>query len=366
MQERGGAVGLERGEVTLANGECVSLHMTTAGSMVTSDQTIEPIVPMGLLIDLLGCEVSWSKGMLQLKHPQRGTLPVEDCNGCPQVSKKLALELITEFEDAKRGARLDRISFEEEVQWKKQLIALHPVFSSLPSWLKDRLVVEPAGWDCIPANRRQRRTMRREGFVLHLYSGEEDGYTLKRSLKGQGGRDRLLLEIDKKHGSGRDMTKDSDPYSSLLRAALEQKLLAVIGGPNCRTRSVLCHRPIEGQPDAPRPIRSWGGGGFGASWATPPKERALLEEDDLLMWRMLFLFMVAEYTRKAQLKSDPIHLVLEQPASQKAYKPEVVSLWDTGEWQSLRKEFQLKEVTFNQGKLGGLPQNQQRWEPPLT
>ena len=72
------------------------------------------------------------------------------------------------------------------------------------------------------------------------------------------------------------------------------------------------------------------------------------------MWRMLFLFMVAKYTRKAQLKSDPVHLVLEQPASQKAYKPEVVSLWDTGEWQSLRKEFQLKEVTFNQGKLGGL------------
>ena len=136
----------------------------------------------------------------------------------------------------------------------KQLIAVHPVLSSLPSWLKDRLVVEPAGWDRIPANRRQRRTMRREGFVLHLYSGEEDGSTLKRSLKGQGGRDKLLLEIDKKHGSGHDMTKDSSPYSSLLRAALEGKLLAVIGGPNCRTRRVLRHRPIEGQPDAPRPI----------------------------------------------------------------------------------------------------------------
>lgn len=163
------------------------------------------------------------------------------------------LELITEIEDAKRGVRLDRISF-QEVQWMKQLIAVHPVLSSLPSWLKDRLVVEPAGWDRIPANRRQRRTMRREGFVLHLYSGEEDGSTLKRSLKGQGGRDKLLLEIDKKHGSGHDMTKDSSPYSSLLRAALEGKLLAVIGGPNCRTRRVLRHRPIEGQPDAPRPI----------------------------------------------------------------------------------------------------------------
>ena len=117
--------------------------------------------------------------------------------------------------------------------------------------------------------------MRQEGFVLHLYSGDESGFTLKRSLKGQGGRDRLLLEIDKKHGPAHDMEKDSGPYPSLLRAALEGKLLAVVGGPNCRSRSVLRHRPIEGQPDAPRPIRHWGGGEFGASWANP-RERAML------------------------------------------------------------------------------------------
>ena len=116
---------------------------------------------------------------------------------------------------------------------------------------------------------------------------------------------------------------------------------------------MLRHRPIEGQPDAPRPVRSWKGGEFGASWITP-KEEAMVREDDVLLWRMVFLYMVAEYTRRAQLKPEPVHFALEQPASPKAYQPEVVSFWDTRGWKGIQKEFNLREITFNQGSLGGL------------
>ena len=49
---------------------------------------------------------------------------------------------------------------------------------------------------------------------------------------------------------------------------------------------------------------------------------------------------------------DPV-LSLEQPASPKQYKPEVVSFWDTTEWKQLKEEFNLKECTFQQGHLGG-------------
>ena len=69
---------------------------------------------------------------------------------------------------------------------------------------------------------------------------------------------------------------------------------------------------------------------------------------------MVFLYMVAEYTRRAQLKPEPVHFALEQPASPRAYQPEVVSFWDTSEWKGIQKEFNLREVTFNQGSLGGL------------
>ena len=340
-------------EVTLADGRCVQLKMTTSGSMVTDDEEVEPIVPMGMLIQVLGCEVKWSKDGLQVHHPRHGPLKVESHGGCPQISRKLALELISEIEDAKEGVSISRLGFEGEVEWMKRLIAVHPVLSQLPEWLKSQLVVEPSDWNLLPVNRRRRRTLRQGGFALHLFSGDEEGYTLKRSIKGQGGPHQRLLEIDIKHGPSHDLLKGNGPYAALLRAAVEGKILSVIGGPNCRSRSVLRHRPIPGQPDAPRPIRSWDGGEFGAPWITS-KEAAMLREDDVLMWRMLFLFMVAEYTRRAQMKADPVHLVLEQPASPRSYEPEAVSFWDTKEWKGIRDEFKLNEVTFNQGNLGGL------------
>ena len=74
---------------------------------------------------------------------------------------------------------------------------------------------------------------------------------------------------------------------------------ALIGGPPCRTRSVLRHYDIPGQPDCPRPIRAWGGEEFGIKDATE-EEKKKLQEDDLVAWRMVFLFMVASFVRKAR------------------------------------------------------------------
>jgi hypothetical protein len=119
-------------EVSLADGGSVRLHMTAGGSMVTAESNVEPIVPMGMLIDVLGCEVAWKKGSLQVLHPCRGLLPVEDCGGCPQISRKLALDLIQEMEEARCGVQAKRLDFEEEVQWMNRLVEVHPVLSKLP------------------------------------------------------------------------------------------------------------------------------------------------------------------------------------------------------------------------------------------
>ena len=125
-----------------------------------------------------------------------------------------------------------------------------------------------------------------------------------------------------------------------------------MGGPNCRTRSVLHHYPIEGNPQAPRPVRNWGGGEFGSKHLTH-QERQQVIEDDLLLWRMIFIYMVATFAARARGElQDPL-FSLEQPASPKQYMPEVVSFWDTEEWRRLKEEFSFTEETFEQGKLGG-------------
>ena len=82
-------------------------------------------------------------------------------------------------------------------------------------------MVEPRDWSSIPLNRRRRRTLRKEGFAVHLYSGEEGGYTLGRSMKSLGGPHKKLVELDRKQGTDYDLLRDGGPYAGLLRAAVE-------------------------------------------------------------------------------------------------------------------------------------------------
>ena len=67
-----------------------------------------------------------------------------------------------------------------------------------PQVMKEQLVVTPAeSLKGLPeCNRRRRKIMEEEGFVLHLYAGGRDGHTLSRALQERGGDRRRLLEVD--------------------------------------------------------------------------------------------------------------------------------------------------------------------------
>lgn len=145
---------------------------------------------------------------------------------------------------------------------------------------------------------------------------------------------------------------DDGVYAGLIKAAIECKILSIVAGRNCRTRSLLRHVPVPGQPNAPRPIRRWGGEEFGIKDATE-EELQKLHEDDIMMWRCIFLFMLSTYMRRARGLNDWVAFGLAQPASPKDYMHEVVSFWDTKEWKSIAKEFALEETLFKQGIMGG-------------
>ena len=338
--------------VTLANGQSTQLHMTPGGVMVSKRANIEPILPMGLLIQRLGCKVDWGEEGVYLHHPKRGTLPIKLSSGCPQLARSLTLDLIEELEKTAVLGKIEERSFKEEVEWMRQLIETHPVLRQLPQHIKSRLAVQPGPWSDLPANRRTRKRFQRDGFIAHLFAGEDTGFTLSRAWHQQGGGGHALLEIDIKRGQNHDLLQDVGPYPSLMRAALEGKLLAVVGGPNCRSRSVLRHYEIPGQPNCPRPLREWGGGEYGKEGLTAA-EISILHEDDVLLWRMVFLAMVSNYIKKARKDPNQVGFSMEQPASPRDYMPETVSFWDTKEWASLKKEFGWEETTFQQGAMGG-------------
>ena len=53
--------------------------------MISPHEKIEPIVPMGLLAEVLSCQISWKDEGVQVFHPNRGELPVSSSERCPQI-----------------------------------------------------------------------------------------------------------------------------------------------------------------------------------------------------------------------------------------------------------------------------------------
>ena len=65
----------------------------------------------------------------------------------------------------------------------------------------------------------------------------------------------------------------------LLRAALDGWVKAWIGGPHCRTRSVLRDLDVPGE-DMPRPLRAWEGGEWGIEGLSNFEKFQLFQDDE--------------------------------------------------------------------------------------
>ena len=342
-------------EVTLADGNKKELLMTKEGTMVTSSPNVEPIVPMGVLTSKLGCEVLWCGDRVMIRHPTRGELDVDCVDGCPMIKRSLALELIEEAENLNRGPGMSRMTSDQELCWINQLVDSHPVLRQLPAHIRSSLTSGIGSWKDIPVNKRLRKRFQKGGFSVHLFAGPDQGQTLKRTFKQLGGPPDNLLELDVLRDPRHDFLANDGIYGGLLRAAMDNKLLAILGGPNCRTRSVLRHRPIEGQENYPRPVRAWEDDQVYGLLSLDPEELKKVQEDDVMLWRMVFLYMVATYVDRAC--PDPrgdVGFLLEQPASPRQYQPDCVSLWDQQDWKKIAEEFQLQHCTLKQGDFGGM------------
>ena len=183
--------------------------------------------------------------------------------------------------------------------------------------------------------------------MIHLYAGPDDSTTFKRTAKEMGMDDRQVIEIDVLRGPQWDMCGE-DLYAELMHLACEGQIAAVLGGPNCRTRSKLRHLERDGLPG---PSRTWNGGEWGHEKLSP-LEKAKCHQDDVMLLRMVMLFVVAEEVRKASQKQAPVAFLLEHPAAPMDV-PEAVSWWRTEQWQALRKVYGLGEVDLDQGEWGG-------------
>ena len=332
----------------------------------------------------------WSAGSCKLYPPNGKPLRLRVKNGCPEVVESQALTLISRLEEHKleqveelrrrteqgkdriRQAKLamDKTWWDHLIDYVsspntgsgQMAVSTAPFFQEVPDKALQG-ILPPQGvdaepfWDAIKRalphlNRRRRKALHQsKNWVVHLFAGAKSHKPLMK-LESD---DTVVLELDIQRSAAQNVYNDA-LWSLLLRAAREGRLAAVLGGPPCRTMSVLRHRP-----GGPRPVRS-PAEPFGLSTLTP-SERELVDHDTGLFARMLWLHATSTAGRRVHRPqphfSSMVAFLLEQPQQVERYMApgnpllgEVPSWWSNPMWLSYAAEAGLFEVDFNQGPLG--------------
>ena len=144
---------------------------------------------------------------------------------------------------------------------------------------------------------------------------------------------------------------DPHVYAFLLGIASSGKLRALLGGPPCRTVSALRFQ----QDDGPRPVRTEDFP-YGIPEMTQPEEN-LVNQDVLLMYRFLALFVLAEQVRLPE--EHPTQFVLEQPEDPARYRASLevekygfMSVFRTEAWKCFQERYGLFQIHFDQAPMG--------------
>ena len=265
-----GLSGLEKVSVTLAGDGKQQWMRTRGGTLVVppahdgSQDSSPPqtIIPLGALVETLGCSVTWSKKQgLKVKHPRLGTLKTGvGKNTCPYVQERQALELIQELEMKRLRdfeAKVQELECELEglaappdptnlvrrfISTGSRADALRAVLSQpylhpLPEVVRVRLAEDVPSLDDdgarrvlkrLPLPRATRRVLfGSKRWVVHLCSGKVSQNDMIKRWCHEHNCEILHLDILNKGGRGWDLTDPDGPWSVLLWAAAAGRIKAI-------------------------------------------------------------------------------------------------------------------------------------------
>ena len=267
---------LQKVPVTLAGDSKQEWFRTRGGTLVVppggvSEDRSRPqtILPLGALVENLGCSLTWSKrGGLKVRHPALGVLKTGvGRNTCPFLQEDQALSLIAELEDK----RLQNFKGEmQELESRMELVSapLDPtealrqfaVSGARQDALKALLSQPYAGSPCeevvcqvaedligvdeqsgkrmmkqLPINRARRRALlSSEAWAVHLCSGKPKSENPIRSWAEE--RNVQLLEVDvlAKGGKGWNLKIKEGVWRVLLWAAATGRIVSIFSSPHDR------------------------------------------------------------------------------------------------------------------------------------
>ncbi|CAE7463061.1 GIP, partial [Symbiodinium necroappetens] len=260
--------------VSLATGEERSIPQNSGGTLLGESERDSTILPMGQLVTLLGCRVTWTPSKLTVVHPVHGRLQVKLRGHCPVLPVTQALSLISELEQ-KRMESFERTVQDLQLQvktlkekglqswsWESHLQALrtsgdrthfagflhkNPVFSTVkaevllgvPEYIprEDR-----DGWNLLkgtPLPRAKRKALyQSDGWVVHLFSGDSKLEKVKSSKEVKAGfwadaltGNDVMFNVDLTDSRFMDVTQRDSIFRVLAWGALSGKIKSIVGGP---------------------------------------------------------------------------------------------------------------------------------------
>ena len=254
---------------------------------------------LGALVEDLGCTIQWTEGLYGPFPSCSGQIQIQLKENCPMIAKTDALELINELEERSPCVRsLEVVEGEAYEEWMKDVVKSHPALKGLPKEDFGKIGREAkrraSRWKQEPEETMEER---KEESSSTCTQEPSDGYTMARAIQQLGGQKRKVLQVDLKNGEKWDLMRD-DLYSEILQMVIDGQVETILMSPNCRTRSKLRHHEVEGV-NLPGPVRAWGEGEEWGKKGIEEKERQKCFEDDVLLFRGLMMYIIAQEVRKA-------------------------------------------------------------------
>ena len=219
----------------------------------------------------------------------------------------------------------------------------YPWLSFVPDRLRHRLTPTLAPGDFAPGP-----------VLILLYAGRDDPLSLDSCIHAHYPRlSPHIVAFDTlrpPQALGHDLLADQ-PYGYLCQAAIDGRVRLVGGGPNCRTWSILRWFP---KPNAPPPVRGRSEALVWGLEALQPSEQQDVDNDSLLVLRLMFLIaLMKQHTQKPTASflehpQDPV----ECSGSPSAHR--CSSLWATKVFRAWQTTVGHHLVKFDQCRLGQL------------
>ena len=362
-------------QVHLASGSTFDLRMNAVGTLLSEDPEVQPIVPMGLLAEELGCVISWKGKECKVVHPELGKLGVTVSRGCPEVQHDVCLSLILELEEKRSDSMLGKVrkaqvtnplpsaihvqKFEKTLQYLQEKVA--EWFPEVPQVTRARLLPRRAYPPAASGlNRHCRRKLERGSALIHLFAWKQ---------KNQHPSAIPAVYLDLL--SGHDL-RDDALFAYLLQLAVQGKIRFLLAGPPCRTVSALRQRGSgENSDGGPGIVRKRTGTERFGIKGLESSALDVVEGDTLLILRTILLAEASNdgleavriakresSSRASERKGWSLFFGLELPEDPLQYLTEgqivdpqnVPTIWEWPEVKEFIRRNGLYEASFHQGR----------------